>query len=163
MSGLVAWKKTEPYFFLILVIYDTDKMPCALKDVEALHLFRKRPQGLIFCDTEAACELKEAKSSPRQWRQKTVPCSDQELSQWSESEPCLPVIIHHCNGEADLVHVLWRDIKDDGLIINGIQCVLLCGCFPLFQSPSLAHQRHFDIRIWVTVSSCIRTQSYSNV
>lgn len=99
--------------------------------MEALNLFRKRPQGFLFCDTEAACKLKEAES---------VTCTDQELSQWSESELCLPVIIHHCNGEADLVHILWRDIKDDGLIINWIQCVLLCGCFPLFQSSSLAHQ-----------------------
>lgn len=80
-------------------------------------------------------------------RQKAVTCSDQELSRWSESELCLSVVIHYCNGEADLVHVLRRDVKDDGLVIDGIQRVLLRGRFPLFQSPPLAHQRHFDVRV----------------
>lgn len=51
----------------------------------------------------------------------------------------LPVIIHHCNQKADLLDALWRDIKDNSLIIDWIQSVPLRRRLPLFQSPTIAH------------------------
>lgn len=66
MQRLVA-HKIEPCFFLITVIYDADKMAWALKGVEALNLFRKRPKGFIFCDTEPTWTFKEVESSHLQW------------------------------------------------------------------------------------------------
>lgn len=58
-----------------------------------------------------------------------------------------PIIVHHCYQKADLLYVFWRDIKDDGLIIDWIQSVSLCRCLPLLQSTTLTHQ--WDLHIWI--------------
>lgn len=42
-------------------------MAWALKGVEAWNLFRKRPKGFIFCDTEPTWKFKEVESSRLQW------------------------------------------------------------------------------------------------
>lgn len=34
--------------------------------------------------------------------------------------PHLPIVIHNRDEQTDLIHVLWRDIKDDGLIVDRI-------------------------------------------
>lgn len=36
-----------------------------------------------------------------------------------------PVIIHHHDGQTDLFHILWGDVKDDGLVVRWIKCVFL--------------------------------------
>lgn len=46
-----------------------------------------------------------------------------------------------------MVHVLRRDVKDDGLVVDGIEGVLLYGGFLLLQSPPVTKQGHFDI--WI--------------
>lgn len=63
----------------------------------------------------------------------------------------LPVIIHNRDKQADLIHVLWRDVKDYCLIVCWIKCVSLYGGFLLFESPPITKQRYFNIRIWRTV------------
>lgn len=64
--------------------------------------------------------------------------------------PHLPIIIHDGDEQADLIHVLWGNIKDDGFIVDRIKSVLLDGCFFLFQSPPITKQGHFDI--WICAS-----------
>lgn len=44
----------------------------------------------------------------------------------------LPIVIHDCDGEADLLHVLRGDVENNGLVVHRVQSVFLCGCFPLF-------------------------------
>lgn len=62
-------------------------------------------------------------------------------------DPDLPVVIHNRDEQADLVHALWRNVEDDGLVVDRIERVLLYGGFLLLQSPPVAKQGHFDI--WV--------------
>lgn len=50
-----------------------------------------------------------------------------------------PVIVHDCDQEADLLYVLRRHVEDNGLVINWIQSVPLCGRLPLFQSAAFTH------------------------
>lgn len=60
----------------------------------------------------------------------------------------LPIIVHNRDEQADLIHVFWGNVKDDGLIVDRIESVLLNGCFLLLQSPPITKQGHFDIRIY---------------
>lgn len=60
-----------------------------------------------------------------------------------------PIIVHHCYQKADLLYVFWKDIKDDGLVINWIQSVPLRRCLPLLQSATLTHQWDLHVRICV--------------
>lgn len=62
-------------------------------------------------------------------------------------DPYPPIIIHHRDEQADLVHVLRRDVEDDGLIVDGIERVLLYGGFLLLQPPPVTEQGHLDV--WV--------------
>lgn len=66
------------------------------------------------------------------------------MSLWG---PYLPVIVHNRDEQADLVHVLGRDVKDDGLVVDRIERVLLYGGFLLLQPPPVTKQGHFDVRI----------------
>lgn len=58
-----------------------------------------------------------------------------------------PVVIHHRDWQADLLHVLRWDVENDGLIIDGVECVLLGGCLPLLQSPTVTYEGDFNI--WI--------------
>ena len=49
--------------------------------------------------------------------------------------PYLPLIIHNGDEQADLVHVLRGNVKDDGLIVDRVEGVLLYGGFLFLQSP----------------------------
>lgn len=46
-----------------------------------------------------------------------------------------------------MIHVFWGDVKDDGLIVDRVEGVLLDSCFLLFQSPPVTQQGYFDIGI----------------
>lgn len=58
-----------------------------------------------------------------------------------------PVIIHNGDEQADLIHVLWGNVKDDGLIVDGVERVLLYGGLLLLQPAPVTKQRHFDV--WI--------------
>lgn len=62
----------------------------------------------------------------------------------------LPVVIHNRDEQADLIHVLWGNVKDDGFIVDRIESVLFYGGFLLLQSPPVTKQGHFDI--WICAS-----------
>lgn len=47
-----------------------------------------------------------------------------------------------------MIHVLRGNVKDDGLVVDGIEGVLLYGCFLLLQPPPVTKQGYFDVRIW---------------
>lgn len=47
-----------------------------------------------------------------------------------------------------MVHILWRDVENDGFIVHRVESVFLCSCFSFFKSSALTHQRHFDIRVY---------------
>lgn len=32
----------------------------------------------------------------------------------------LPIIVHNGDEQAHLVHVFWGDVKDDGLVVDGV-------------------------------------------
>ena len=66
------------------------------------------------------------------------------MSLWA---PYPPIIIHNRDEQADLVHVLWRNVEDNGLVVDGIECVLLYGGFLLLQPPPVTEQGHLDV--WV--------------
>lgn len=57
------------------------------------------------------------------------------------------VIVHDWDVQADMVHALWRDVKDNGLIISGIQGVFLCCGLLLFQASSITNEGYFHIGI----------------
>lgn len=59
-----------------------------------------------------------------------------------------PVVVHDGYEQADLVNVLRRNVKHNGLIVDRVQSVPLCWRLPLLQPPALTHQGHFHIRIW---------------
>lgn len=65
----------------------------------------------------------------------------------TENQRCIQVIVHDGDVQADLVHVLWGYVKDDGFIISGVQCVLFDGGLLLFQTPPVANERHFYVGI----------------
>ena len=60
------------------------------------------------------------------------------------------VVVHDGDVQADVVHAVGGDVEDDGLVVGGVQCVLLDGRLLLLQALSVAYQRHFDVRIWLT-------------
>lgn len=45
--------------------------------------------------------------------------------------PNSPIVIHHHDGQADLLHVLRGNVEDDGLVVGGIQRAFLGCCLPL--------------------------------
>lgn len=57
------------------------------------------------------------------------------------------VVVHDGDVQADVVHAVWRDVKDDGLIVAGIQGVLLYARLLLFQTSPATYERHFDVGI----------------
>lgn len=59
----------------------------------------------------------------------------------------LPVIVHYCNDQRDVVDVLIGNVKDQCLVVDGIQCVFLGGCLPLLQPTAITDQRGFHIRV----------------
>lgn len=59
----------------------------------------------------------------------------------------LPIIVHNRDEQAHLIHVFWRDVKDDGLVVDGIEGVLFDGCFLLLQPPPVTQQGYFDVGI----------------
>lgn len=46
-----------------------------------------------------------------------------------------------------MVHTVWRDVEDDGLVVGGIQSVLFYARLLLFQTPAVTYERHFDVGI----------------
>lgn len=46
-----------------------------------------------------------------------------------------------------MVHAVGRDVEDDGLVIGGIQGVLLYARLLLLQTPPVTYERHFDVGI----------------
>lgn len=59
----------------------------------------------------------------------------------------LPIIIHDRDEQTDLIHILRGNVKDDGLVVDGVEGVLLYGGFLLLQSPPVTKQGHFDV--WI--------------
>lgn len=59
----------------------------------------------------------------------------------------LPIIVHNGDEQAHLIHVFWGDVKDDGLIVDGIEGVLFDGGFLLLQPPPVTQQGYFDVGI----------------
>lgn len=59
----------------------------------------------------------------------------------------LQIIIHNWYVQADLIHILRRDVKDDRLIICRIQSILFYGRFLFFQAPFVADEWHLHVRI----------------
>lgn len=57
------------------------------------------------------------------------------------------IVVHDRDVQADVVHAVWRDVKDDGLIVGWIQGVLFYARFLLFQTPPVTYERHFDVGI----------------
>lgn len=57
------------------------------------------------------------------------------------------VVVHDRDVQADMVHAVWWDVKDDGLVVGGIQSVLLYACLLLFQTSPVTYERHFDVGI----------------
>lgn len=74
-----------------------------------------------------------------------------------------PVIVHHGDEQADLIHVFWGNVKDDGLVVDGIECVLLNGGFFLLQSPSVTKQGHFDVWIWAEGREQVKQMSSDSI
>lgn len=58
-----------------------------------------------------------------------------------------PVVIHHRDWQADLLHILRWDVENDGLIIDRVECVLFGGRLPLLQSPTVTYEGDFNI--WI--------------
>ena len=58
------------------------------------------------------------------------------------------VVIHDGDVQADVVHAVGGDVEDDGLVVGGVQSVLLDGRLLLLQALAVADQRHLDVRIW---------------
>lgn len=57
------------------------------------------------------------------------------------------IVVHDRDVQADVVHAVWRDIKDDGLVVGGIQRVLFYARLLLFQTSPVTYERHFDVGI----------------
>lgn len=65
----------------------------------------------------------------------------------------LPIIIHNRDEQADLIHILGRNVKDYGLVVDGVEGVLLDGGFLFLQSPPVTKQGHLDVWICADGSS----------
>lgn len=59
-----------------------------------------------------------------------------------------PVVVHHHDRQADLFHVLGGDVKDDGLVVRGVERAFLGGRLSLLQPPSSAHHVNLHVRVW---------------
>lgn len=59
----------------------------------------------------------------------------------------LPVIIHDCQCDADMLHTVLGDIKDKGFIVTGVERVLLDGRLALLQPPPFTNEGCLDVRI----------------
>lgn len=63
-----------------------------------------------------------------------------------------------------MIHVLRGNVKDDGLVVDGVERVLLYGGFLLLQPAPVTKQRHFDV--WICADGkgreCIKQMS-SNI
>lgn len=57
------------------------------------------------------------------------------------------VVVHDRDVQADVVHTIWRDVKDDGLIVGGIQSVLFYARLLLFQTSPVTYERYLDVGI----------------
>lgn len=60
----------------------------------------------------------------------------------------LPIIIHDCQGNADMLHAVLGNVKDKSLIVTGVQSVFLDGSLTLLQAPPFTHEGCFNIGIW---------------
>ena len=58
------------------------------------------------------------------------------------------VVVHDGDVQADVVHAVGGDVEDDGLVVGGVQSVLLDGRLLLLQALAVADQRHLDVRVW---------------
>ena len=65
----------------------------------------------------------------------------------------LPVIVHNGDEQANLIHVFWGDVKDDGLVVDRVEGVLFYGRFLLFQSPPITQKGYLDVGICVDEGS----------
>jgi len=59
----------------------------------------------------------------------------------------IQVIVHDWDVQADLVHALRRDVKDNSLIISGIQGVFLRRGFLLFETSPITNKGYLHIGI----------------
>lgn len=57
------------------------------------------------------------------------------------------IVVHDRDVQADMVHTVWRDVEDDGLVVGGIQSVLFYARLLLFQTPAVTYERHLDVGI----------------
>lgn len=60
----------------------------------------------------------------------------------------LPVVVHDGDDERHILNVLVGDIKDQRLIICGIEGILLYGRLSLFQPSTFTNQRCLYVGIW---------------
>lgn len=57
------------------------------------------------------------------------------------------VVVHDGDVQADVVHAVRGDVEDDGLVVGGVQSVLLDARLLLFQTSAVTYERHFDVGI----------------
>lgn len=57
------------------------------------------------------------------------------------------VVVHDGDVQADVVHAVRGDVEDDGLVVGGVQSVLLDARLLLFQTSAITYERHFDVGI----------------
>lgn len=57
------------------------------------------------------------------------------------------IVVHDGDVQADVVHAVWGDVEDDGLVVGGIQSVLLDARLLLLQAPPVAYERDLDVGI----------------
>lgn len=66
----------------------------------------------------------------------------------------IQVIIHDGDVQADLVHILWRDVENDGFIVGRVECILFDGGLLLFQALPVTNEGHFDVGICAKAGIC---------
>lgn len=57
------------------------------------------------------------------------------------------VVVHDGDVQADVVHAVRGDVEDDGLVVGGVQSVLLDARLLLFQTSAVTYERDFDVGI----------------
>ena len=57
------------------------------------------------------------------------------------------IVVHDGDVQADVVHAVRRDVEDDGLVVGGVQRVLLDARLLLFQTPPVTYERYLHIGI----------------
>lgn len=65
----------------------------------------------------------------------------------SKSSMYVQIIVHDGDVQADVVHTVRWDVKDDGLVVGGIQGVLFNARLLLFQTSPITDERHFHVGI----------------